>query len=61
MVRGDMVREGMVQTAIVEIVPGAIEIHLRAREQTGRRSLSTVVTASLSAGKGWRAYLGILI
>ena len=61
MVRGEMVREGMAQTAIAEIVPGAIEIHLRALEQTGKRPLSTVVTSSLSAGKGWRAYLGIFI
>jgi len=66
MVRGEivreaMVREAMVQTAIVEIVPGAIEIHLRALEQAGRRPLSTVATASLPAGKGWRAYLGIFI
>lgn len=61
MVQGEMVREGMAQTAIAEIVPGAIEIHLRALEQTGKRPLSTVVTSSLSAGKGWRAYLGIFI
>ncbi len=65
MVRGEMVREAMVQTAIIEIVPGAIEIHLRALEQAGKRPLSTVpttrATASLSAGKGWRAYLGIFI
>ena len=66
MVRGEMVREGMAhtgmaQTAIAGIVPGAIEIHLRALEQTGKRPFSTVVTSSLSAGKGWRAYLGIFI
>ena len=59
MVRGEMAREGMAQTAIAEIVPGEIEIHLQALEQTGKRPLSTVpktrATSSLSAGKGWRA------
>ena len=55
MVREGMVREGMAQTAIAEIVPGAIEIHLRALEQTSKRPLSNIVTSGLSAGKGWRA------
>ena len=56
-----MVQGVMAQTAIVEIVPGAIEIHLRALEQTDKHPLSKLVTAGLSAGKGWRTYLGIFI
>ena len=56
MVLEAMVLEAMVQTATVEIVPGAIEIHLRALEQTGRRPLSTLAkkraTASLPREKG---------
>ena len=65
MVLEAMVLEAMVQTATVEIVPGAIEIHLRALDQTGRRPLSTLAkkraTASLPREKWQSAYLGIFI
>ena len=39
------IQRGMVQTAIAEIVPDAIEIHLRTLEQTGMRPLSTTVAS----------------
>ena len=41
-----MVQTGTVPMGIVEIVPDAIEMHLRGLEQTDRQPLSAVVTGT---------------